>query len=87
MTTFWILVLLGGLFVIALILLSRQDANLRHSSLVPPKGRATMEDVERLVQAGHAIDAIRCYREIHNCGLAEAKEAVDQIHARLHPPP
>jgi ribosomal protein L7/L12 len=46
---------------------------------VPPRGKATMQDVKRLVQAGQRIDAIRCYREIHQVGLAEAKDAVENI--------
>jgi ribosomal protein L7/L12 len=39
-----------------------------------------MADVERLVQAGQHVAAIRCYREIHHCGLAEAKKAIDDLH-------
>ena len=45
----------------------------------PPCGKATMEDVKRLVQAGQRIDAIRCYREIHQVSLAEAKDAVENM--------
>ena len=51
----------------------------RRSGLLPPAGQATMADVERLVRAGQRIYAIRCYREIHYCGLAEAKKAIDDL--------
>ena len=39
-----------------------------------------MLDVEQLVRAGQRILAIRCYREIHHVGLAEAKRAIDDLH-------
>lgn len=38
-----------------------------------------MADVERLIRAGERIAAIRCYREIHHVGLAEAKKAIDDL--------
>ena len=46
---------------------------------VPPAGKATMEDVKRLIRAGQRIEAIRCYREIHQVSLAEAKDAVENL--------
>ena len=45
----------------------------------PPRGQATAADVERLVQAGQLISAIRCYRELHGCSLLEAKQAVEAM--------
>lgn len=36
-----------------------------------------------MLKRGSKIEAIKVYREIHNCGLAEAKQAVDKIEARL----
>lgn len=47
--------------------------------LLPPKGQATIADVERLIRSGERIAAIRCYREIHQVGLSEAKKAVDDL--------
>ena len=55
------------------------DASARRSGLIPSTGRATMADVERLARAGERIYAIRCYREIHRCSLADAKKAVDAL--------
>jgi ribosomal protein L7/L12 len=36
-----------------------------------------MEDVRRLVNEGHKIEAIKIYRSIHGVGLREAKDAID----------
>jgi ribosomal protein L7/L12 len=52
----------------------------RRSGLLPAAGQSTMSDVERLVSMGERVWAIRCYREIHSCGLAEAKRAVEGLH-------
>ena len=51
--------------------------------LSPPSGGGTEADVERLVEAGRRIDAIKLYREIHTVELKEAKEAVDRLAGRL----
>ena len=39
----------------------------------------TDDEVKRLVLAGQKIEAIKLYREIHQGGLKEAKDAVDKI--------
>lgn len=36
-----------------------------------------------MLKKGNKIEAIKIYREIYNCGLAEAKQAVDAIEVRL----
>ena len=36
-----------------------------------------------MLKKGNKIEAIKIYREIYNCGLAEAKQAVDGMEARL----
>jgi ribosomal protein L7/L12 len=36
-----------------------------------------------MLKKGNKIEAIKIYREIYNCGLAEAKQAVEGIEARL----
>jgi hypothetical protein len=51
----------------------------RRQGILPPAGQATMADVERLVRAGERLAAIRVYREINHVGLAEAKNAVDDL--------
>ena len=39
--------------------------------------------VVEMLKKGNKIEAIKIYREIYNCGLAEAKQAVDAIETRL----
>jgi hypothetical protein len=36
-----------------------------------------------MLKKGSKIEAIKIYREIYNCGLAEAKQAVDNLEKRL----
>jgi len=59
----------------------RKVADLRARGLYPPAGQATDADVRRLLQGGEKIMAIRCYREIHQVGLKEAKDAVELLEA------
>jgi len=80
MTLLWIIIGFAGVVALAFIFTSRRDSKLQESGLSPAPGQATMADVERLVRAGQRIAAIRCYREIHHVGLAEAKKAIDDIH-------
>jgi tetratricopeptide (TPR) repeat protein len=55
---------------------------LEPSGMVPPGSTGTDDDIERLVMQGRKIEAIKLYRKIRNVGLAEAKDAVDQIAKR-----
>jgi ribosomal protein L7/L12 len=41
------------------------------------------EQVKRLLAKRQKIQAVKLYRETYNCGLKEAKDAVDAIEARL----
>jgi hypothetical protein len=47
----------------------------------PAETVPTMEDVERFIEGGRDIAAIKAYRRIHGVGLADAKAAVDAIKA------
>ena len=38
-----------------------------------------------MLKRGNKIEAIKIYREIYQCGLAEAKKAVESIESRLGP--
>lgn len=82
-----LIVIIAGVLVVALAvsLIAVLIRGGNPSSTRLPQGRATMADVERLVQANQLIEAIKCYREIRNCGLAEAKTAVEQIRDRIKP--
>ena len=63
---------------------SRLDFLYNHLGLAQVKdpGMADTRVVDML-KRGNKIEAIKIYREIYNCGLAEAKQAVDGIEARL----
>jgi len=39
--------------------------------------------VIEMIKEGNKIEAIKIYRELHNVGLAEAKQAVENLEARL----
>lgn len=40
---------------------------------------ATLEEIKRLIRERQLISAIKIYRERTNCGLREAKDAVESI--------
>ena len=42
-----------------------------------------LEEVKELLRRGKKIDAIKRYREVHDVGLAQAKDVVDQVEAAL----
>ena len=54
-------------------------AQLRAKGLYPQPGQASMVDVERLLQSGMRVWAVRCYREVHGCSLRQASEAVQNM--------
>jgi hypothetical protein len=54
-------------------------AKLRRTGDYPEPGKATMADVERLLNMGSRVMAVRCYREIHACSLRQASEAVHAL--------
>jgi ribosomal protein L7/L12 len=83
MTLIWLAGIMFALIVVQQIFLAWQIAGLRRAGLYPAAGQAKLADVEHLLRAGHYIYAVRCYREIQPIGLAEAKQAVDQISIRL----
>lgn len=77
-----IVIIFAVVFIVAFVGWLRTSAA-RRSGILPPVGKGTMEDVARLIQAGQKIEAIRCYREIHRCGLVEAKKAIEQLSQNL----
>jgi len=40
---------------------------------------AVKEEIKKLVEAGRKIEAIKFIRQVHNCGLKEAKDIVEQL--------
>ena len=71
-----------GLIAVVLILQALTAfrlARLRRARVYPEAGKATMSDVQRLLQNGRTDWAIRCYREVHACSLRQAKEAITML--------
>ena len=40
---------------------------------------AVKDEIKSLVEAGRKIEAIKLIRQVHNCGLKEAKDIVEQM--------
>ena len=78
-----------GLFFLFLFFLSvktkRDETNLKNEGLYPPDGNGTMDHVKSLMAKGYKIQAIKIYRQIHNVGLKEAKEAVEKLAEEQRP--
>ena len=72
----WTALLTFGFIVLAYLMRRLKLAVLRRSGQYPQPGQATMGDVERLLKDGKRVWAVRCYREIHGCGLRQARDAV-----------
>jgi len=56
----------------------RKVERLRKTGVYPRAGEETEADVDRLIQKGHKIEAIKVFRALHDVGLKEAKEAVEK---------
>jgi ribosomal protein L7/L12 len=63
---------------------SRVDFLYNHLGVVQDKNAGMTEArVIVVLKRGNKIEAIKIYREIYQCGLAEAKKAVESIESRL----
>ena len=85
MTTNLFLVI-GAVLLVLLVIARRIDQRtqrLRQEGLYPREGQETAGDVDRLLQLGHKIEAIKVYRALHGVGLKEAKEAVERRQREL----
>ena len=51
--------------------------------MYPLQGEEADADVDRLLQHGHKIEAIRVYRAVHRVGLKDAKDAVEERQKNL----
>ena len=72
--------LISALVAVFVLIAQFRVAAARRSGLPPAAGQSTMADVERLALMGERVWAIRCYREIHSCGLAEANGAIKALY-------
>ena len=48
------------------------------------RGQIDPDELQRLINAGRKINAIKYYREVTGVGLKEAKEAVEWLEAQMH---
>lgn len=51
----------------------------RKNGQYPMPGQVTTADIQRLVADGQTVLAMRAYRELHRCGLKQAKQAISQM--------
>jgi ribosomal protein L7/L12 len=79
MTLIWIGLVLLGMAIAFSVYSIWRNSTAGRSKLLPKAGTATMADVERLVRSGEKVLAIRCYREIHDCSLRAAKQAIEDL--------
>ena len=79
MTLLYIVIVIIFILLIAFIIEQNKINKLRKIGLYPKKGTGTLNDVEKLVNEGYMIEAIKLYREIKNVGLKEAKDEVEKI--------
>ena len=66
----------AGIAVVVVILLVVFLNNKRNS---PDRGSSTEQDIVDALNEGRTIEAIKHYRFVHNVGLKEAKEAVNEM--------
>ena len=64
----------GLIFIVVLIVLKIAGGKVEH----PPENICD-EDIIAVAKEGKKIQAIKWYRTLHNCGLKDAKEAVEKI--------
>ena len=63
---------------------SRMEYLYRHLGLTYVENTSTGDArVIEMLRRGNKIEAIKIYREIYHCGLAEAKKAVENMESRL----
>lgn len=85
MTLTWLAFAAGTLVLLAYGFHLLRLSQLRRCGLYPQARQATMADVERLLANGLPVWAMRCYREIHGCGLRQAREAVAALAIKNRP--
>lgn len=79
--TVGILVIIAAFLALGFFLAQRsrnKAERLRKTGIYPLPGEETEEHVDRLIQGGHKIEAIKVFRILHGVGLREAKEAVEK---------
>ena len=79
---FGIMLLIAFAFVVNW-LNTRKIQKLRDDGIYPQAGLETDGDVDRLIQIGMKVEAIKVYRTVHGVDLREAKAAVERRRMEL----
>lgn len=69
--------------ILLLVLVLRGRSEIKSPSDFDINGPATDADIQRLLQAGSKIDAIKVYRRLHRVDLKAAKDAIDRLAAEM----
>jgi len=80
---------LASLVLVLTVLMLKSGSTLakaRSRGLLPPAGSCSDVDVMALTARGEKLVAIRLYREIHGCGLKDARLAIESLARNARPP-
>ena len=69
--------------ILLLIFVLRSSSEIKSTSDFDIDGPATHADIQRLLQTGRKIDAIKVYRRLHRVDLKTAKDAIDRLAAEM----
>lgn len=72
----------AALLLVYCIAIARQRLKIyfaRKNGQYPMPGHVKTADIQRLVADGQTVLAMRAFRELHGCGLKQAKRAIAQI--------
>jgi len=56
----------------------RKGPQIPGQGLYPREGEDTQAEIDRMIQTGHKIQAIKAYQRLYGVSLKEAKDAVDK---------
>jgi hypothetical protein len=77
-----LLYFVAALLLVYCIAVARQRLKIyfaRKNGQYPMPGHVKTVDIQRLVAEGQTSLAMRAYRELHRCGLKQAKKAIAQM--------
>lgn len=79
MTIIYVFLFLALVIILGTLFFNIKVYFLRKKGKYPLKGQVKQEDVSLLVSKGQTILAMRAYRELHRCGLKQARQAIQQL--------
>jgi len=66
-------------YILALLFMKIKLDIARKKGDYPEKDNIDEDDIKRMVSGGQTVLAIRAYRDLHRCGLVEAKHAISAM--------